>query len=102
MMSLKKVSAVVVTCAVAAFYVDAKDGVELSEQAKTSMQKAKAEFIQLLAKYDADNNGLLSKAEVAKSKHLALIKNFEEIDGNADSGLSEAELKAFNLITKKK
>jgi hypothetical protein len=101
MISLKKVSAVVVTCAVAAFYADAKDGVELGDQAKTSMKKAKADFVQLVAKYDADNNGLLSKAEVAKSKHEALIKNFDGIDQNADAGLSEEELKAFNLITKK-
>jgi hypothetical protein len=102
MISLKKVSAVVVTCAVAAFYADAKDSVEIGEQAKSPMKKAKAEFVQLVAKYDADNNGLLSKAEVAKSKHKALIKNFDEIDQNDDSGLSEEELKAFNLITKKK
>lgn len=90
MFSLKKVTLVVISSLVAAFYVSA------NEPEKLSNEVSKVDLTQLLSKFDNDGNGLLSKAEVAVSKHAVLLENFDHIDANNDGGLSEAELSAFD------
>ena len=92
MISLKKVSLFVFTTSIAAFYVSAEDKATVPSK---TVEVASVEFSQLLAKFDKDNNGLLSKAEVAVSKDELLIKRFDSIDTNADAGLNEEELKTF-------
>ena len=92
MFSLKKVTLVVVSSLVAAFYVSANEPAKVSDE---MMSKAKVDLSQLLTKFDNDNNGLLSKAEVAVSKNKTLLDNFDAIDANNDGALSEEELKSF-------
>ena len=98
MFSLKKVSVVVVTSLVAAFYVSANEPVKM---AADLAEKGKVELTSLVAKFDKDNNGILSKAEVEISKDKTLLKHFDAIDTNTDLGLSTEELKSFNLLAKK-
>lgn len=100
MLSLKKVSIVALSCLVGAFYVSAEEPVVEAEIKAMKSSQVKAKFVQLMAKYDVDNNGLLSKAEAVKSKNQSLIKNFDAIDENGDAGISEQELNSFNVITK--
>jgi len=102
MLSLKKVSFIAMGCMLGAFYVSAKEPVITVEKKAVKSSTVKAKFVQLMAKYDTDNNGLLSKAEAAKSHNKALLKNFDAIDENGDAGISEHELKSFNVITKVK
>lgn len=97
MISLKSVSLFVVTSSIAAFYVSANE--QANDVVKT-IETTQVEFSELLAKFDKDNNGLLSKAEVAVSKDELLIKRFDSIDTNADAGLNEQELKAFSSTLK--
>lgn len=92
MFSLKKVTLVVVSSLVAAFYVSANEPVKVSTEIAST---TKVDLTQLLSQFDNDNNGLLSKAEVAVSKNKTLLDNFDAIDENNDGGLSEQELASF-------
>ncbi len=91
MFSLKKVTLVVVSSLIITFYVSANDPKNIS------IEDNKVDFTQLLTQYDKDTDGLLSKPEVAASKHKILLDNFKNIDTNNDGGLSLAELNTFEL-----
>lgn len=91
MFNLKKVSLVVVGSLVTAFYVSA------NEPVNTATEASNVDLTQLLSQYDKDGNGLLSKAEVAASKHKILLENFDDIDTNNDETLSHSELSSFKL-----
>ncbi|GHE91515.1 EF-hand domain-containing protein [Thalassotalea profundi] len=93
MFSLKKVTLVVVSSLVATLHVGATEPVKVTEEMPTI---AKVDLTSLLSQFDNDNNGLLSKAEVAVSKNKILLDNFDEIDANNDGGLSENELASFD------
>lgn len=92
MISLKKITLIAVSSLIGAFYVSASEPVKMVNELA---EKGKGEVVQLIAKFDQDNNGLLSKAEVEVSKNEALVKNFAAIDTNTDAGLSEEEIKLF-------
>lgn len=94
--SLIEVSAIVVVATLAAFIVDAKQPVELGEITNDTVKELKNDYTHLVAKFDADKNGLLSKAEVAASKNDVLMRNFNTIDTNGDENISNEELTDYS------
>ena len=99
MFNLKKVTLVVVSSLVATFSVNANEPVKVANEIDTVAVDtvAKVNLTSFLSQFDNDNNGLLSKEEVAVSKNKVLIDNFDDIDTNNDGGLSENELASFDL-----
>ena len=102
--SLKKVTAVVLTCVVGSYFAnaiadDAK--VEVNTDVKPAVVKVISEnktpskFAMLVEKFDLDKDGLLSKAEIETSKSEKLLALFAKIDSNTDSGISEAEFNQY-------
>lgn len=98
--SLKKVTAVVVTCIIGSYIANASANDMTSEVKVNKVQVADAttslkQFAPLVKKFDLNKDGLLSKAEVKASKLEKLLSQFSEIDLNTDSGISEAEFNQF-------
>lgn len=94
MFNLQKATLVVISALVVTFSVNANEPVKVANEIETV---AKVNLTSFLSQFDNDNNGLLSKAEVAVSKNKVLIDNFDDIDTNNDGGLSEKELASFDL-----
>ncbi|MCO4800240.1 MAG: hypothetical protein KC484_13580 [Colwelliaceae bacterium] len=103
--SLKKVTAVVVTCVIGS-YIASSSANDMNSEVKTKkvqavdVTKGLNQFAPLVKKFDLNKDGLLSKAEVKASKLEKLISHFSEIDSNTDSGISEAEFNQFIAETK--
>ncbi|MDO6447188.1 hypothetical protein Q4493_15560 [Colwellia sp. 1_MG-2023] len=106
--SLKKVTAVVLTCAIGSYVANANEGdakldvktnveaaVKTSEVAMISESKTPSKFAMLVEKFDLDKDGLLSKAEILSSKSEKLVKLFAKMDLNTDAGISEAEFNQY-------
>ncbi|MDG1751491.1 MAG: hypothetical protein P8I03_07510 [Thalassotalea sp.] len=106
--SLKKVTAVVLTCVIGSYFAsasadDAKLEVktDVSSDVKADVVKVISEaktpskFAMLVEKFDLDKDGLLSKAEIESSKSEKLLTVFSKIDLNTDSGISEAEFNQY-------
>lgn len=106
--SLKKVTAVVLTCAIGSYVANANEGdakldvktnveaaVKTSEVAMVSESKTPSKFAMLVEKFDLDKDGLLSKAEILSSKSEKLVELFAKMDLNTDAGISEAEFNQY-------
>ena len=106
--SLKKVTAVVLTCAIRSYVANANEGdakldvktnveaaVKTSEVAMVSESKTPSKFAMLVEKFDLDKDGLLSKAEILSSKSEKLVELFAKMDLNTDAGISEAEFNQY-------
>ena len=103
--SLKQVTAVVLTCVVGSSYFananenDAKLAVKadakVAEVKTISVEKTPSKFAMLVEKFDLDKNGLLSKTEIQASKSEKLLSLFTKIDSNTDSGISETEFNQY-------
>ncbi|MEW6990148.1 hypothetical protein AADZ91_05595 [Colwelliaceae bacterium 6441] len=96
--SLKKVTAVVVSCIIGSYIANANDVMPEAKPANAQIIKVKTamnSFSPLIKEFDLDKDGLLSKAEVTASKHEKLLQHFAEIDLNADHAISDAEFKQF-------
>jgi Ca2+-binding EF-hand superfamily protein len=103
--SLKQVTAVVLTCVVGSSYfananendtkltVKAED--KVAEVKVISETKTPNKFAMLIEKFDLNKDGMLSKAEVHSSKSEKLATLFSKIDLNTDSGISEAEFNQY-------
>ncbi|MBU2918200.1 EF-hand domain-containing protein [Psychrosphaera sp. F3M07] len=90
MLSLKKITLVVISSLVATFFVSANQATNI----QTGMG-SKTDLSHLLSQLDSDNDGKLSKEEVMASKNSTLISNFSKIDANNDGSLSKKELESF-------
>lgn len=103
--SLKKVTAVVLTCVVGSSYFANANETDAKLMEKTdakvakvkviSEKKAASKFAMLVKKFDLDKDGLLSKVEIETSKSEKLLALFSKIDTNTDSGISEAEFNQY-------
>ena len=65
----------------------------VTANAQKMERKGRISADKIIEKFDENSDAQLSKAEVADNKRLA--DNFEEIDANSDSYLSEEELNAM-------
>jgi hypothetical protein len=102
--SLKKVTAVVLTCVIGSYFANANENdtkLEVKTEVKSaavkviSEAKSSSKFAMLVEKFDLDKDGLLSKAEIQSSKSEKLLTLFSKIDLNTDSGISEAEFNQY-------
>lgn len=102
--SLKKVTAVVLTCVIGSYFananendakVDMKTEVKKTEVKVITEAKALSKFEVLVEKFDLNKDGLLSKAEIQTSKSEKLLALFSKIDLNTESGISEAEFNQY-------
>jgi phosphoribosylcarboxyaminoimidazole (NCAIR) mutase len=116
--SLKKVTLLVGTCALASYFVSAEDNVAslevpaveqvVTKPAATKvlsadkLVKVDKSIPTLLTQLDHDKNGSLNEAEVIASKDDQLVKHFKDIDKNADAEISEVELKSYLSALKMK
>jgi hypothetical protein len=109
--SLKKVTLIVSTCALASYFVSAKESelnldfpvAEVSSVKDIATKAAEIDNLknstgdisEFLAKFDLDKNSLLNKAEMLASKNVLLSENFENIDKNVDKEISKEELENY-------
>jgi len=105
--SLKKVTAIVGICIIGSYLVsanatanDLKVENKLTKANITISESALSQFSPLIEKFDLDKNGLLSKQEVKAAELENLLNNFDEIDLNTDSGISEEEFNQFIALVK--
>lgn len=107
--SLKKVTLIVSTCALASYFVAAEEKLvnldssivkDTSSKAvsKNNVSISVKEISGLLTKYDSDKNGLLNEAEVVESKNELLTKHFKDIDQNSDTVINQDELNSYFLL----
>jgi len=103
--SLFKVTAMVITAALASSFVNAEDKVtETIETSQYEMVKIDQEFSfsALITKLDTDQNGMLSLDEVAATPNKVLHQEFSNIDANQDKQIDEAEFNSFLAEVKDK
>jgi Ca2+-binding EF-hand superfamily protein len=96
--SLFKVTAMVITAALASSLVNAEDKVtETIEKSQPEMVKVEQElsFPGLIAKVDSDQNGMLSLEELTATQNKVLQAEFTNIDANQDQQIDEAEFNSF-------
>lgn len=98
--SLKKITAIVVTCTIGSYIANASEN-ELTTEIKAVTEQVTApdntlnKFRTLVKQFDLDKDGLLSKAEVNLSKLDQLITHFTDIDLNTDLDINEAEFNQY-------
>lgn len=106
--SLKKLTLIVCTCALASYFVTANANelnldLPVAEVSKIkaiitkpasikSLKNSEDEISTFLSKFDIDKDSLLNKAETLASKNELLSQHFADIDQNADKMLSKEEL----------
>lgn len=109
--SLRKVTLLVTTCALASYFVSAEDKLtnldvpvtEISVIKPVAKKVLSADNLimtvknipALLTQHDNDKNGLLNETEVLASKKKLLVNHFKDIDKNNDAGISEEELVSY-------
>jgi len=103
--NLLKVTAIVITAALASNFVNAEDKISTTIEA-SQPEVAKIEqqlsFPALITELDGDANGMLSQDEVAVSHLTFLQEEFNTIDANQDSQIEEAEFNSFIAQLKNK
>ena len=97
--SLKKTTALVIAFTAAGFFLNPSEASDIDNGVKGNKGIA-VSFEQLLKANDADNNGLLSKKEIAAVTDKTLLNNFNAIDINADQAISEQEFAQYLKSTK--
>ena len=103
--SLFKVTAIVITAALASNFVSAEDKItDLVEQSQSDMVKVEKQvsFTTLIEHLDGDQNGMLSQDEVAVSQNKLLQEYFSNIDVNQDQQIDEAEFNSYLAEVKDK
>lgn len=98
--SLIEVTGIVLVAAFATFIVDAKQPEEVSKLAKANTSVKQTDFSYIVTKFDADQNGLLSKSEIEASKNDVLMRNFKAIDANQDESISTEEISLYTSSIK--
>lgn len=109
--SLKKLTLIVSTCALASYFVSAKEGelnldlpvtevsavkvIATKSAPLDNLKNSAGDILEFLAKFDLDKNSLLNKAEMLASKNDLLSEHFEDIDQNADEEISKEELESY-------
>jgi len=103
--SLLKITAMVVTAALASNFVNADDKLDTAitkaqsdiEKATESAEEAvkQLDFSVLIEKLDADENGMLSEAEVSANQSQLLHQEFNKMDTNQDKQIDEAEYNSY-------
>ena len=109
--SLTKLTLIVSTCALASYFVSAKESelnldLPVAEVTATEVMATKSSSIvslknspgditEFLGKFDLDKNSLLNKAEIIATKNEFLSEHFEDIDQNADKEISKEELETY-------
>ena len=109
--SLTKLTLIVSTCALASYFVSAKEGelnldlpvtevsavkvIATKSAPLDNLKNSAGDISEFLAKFDLDKNSLLNKAEMLASKNDLLSEHFEDIDQNADEEISKEELESY-------
>ena len=89
--SLMKVTGLVLVVAFASTLVNANEKPKTTVSTVSQLVDEKELFTPL----DTDKNGLLSKKEVLESSNTLLQKEFDKIDVNSDSDISQEEFKVY-------
>jgi len=77
---------------IATFHVNADD---LTPKVESNVSLIKTSFSELLAEFDTDKNGALSKEELSTSDNKSLKMAFQKLDVNKDSLISVDEFSEF-------
>lgn len=103
--SLLKITAMVVTVALASSFVNADDKLnkavekaqsDINEVTKDVVEAAKQlDFSVLIEKLDSDENGMLSEAEVSANQSQLLNQEFNKMDVNQDKQIDEVEYNSY-------
>jgi len=98
-MSLVKITLGVAFAAITTFIVNASDALptveNVNNEVATASTSSTQSFSKLLAKFDADNNGVLSESELLASDNESLKMAFKHLDVNNDANISEEEFNAY-------
>lgn len=109
--SLKKLTLIVSTFALASYFVSAKENelnlvlpdaevaavktVTTKARSIDSLKYSQGDISTLFAEFDMDKNSLLNKAEILASKYELLSEHFSDIDQNSDNKISKKEFKNY-------